>query len=102
MTQKQEVLLRFFREGDSKSKISRDIGIDRKTIRKYIYDYLLELEKEKVLGTHVEGSLAKYISEPPKYKRTTTPKPALTVEVSNQIDTYLGQVRPCVLFFVSP
>lgn len=91
MTQKQEVLLRFFREGDSKSKISRDIGIDRKTIRKYIYDYLLELEKEKTSGTHVEGSLAKYISEPPKYKRTTTPKPALTVEVSNQIDTYLEE-----------
>ena len=68
MKQKQEVLLRFFRENDSKSKISRDLGIHRRTVRKYIEEYLLEVEKEKSDGTHVEGALAKYISEPPKYK----------------------------------
>jgi len=91
MTQKQEVLLRFFRENDSKSKISRDLGIHRRTVRRYIEEYLLELEKEKNDGTHVEGSLAKYISEPPKYKRTTTPRPALTEKVIRQIDLYLEE-----------
>ena len=91
MKQKQEVLLRFFRENDSKSKISRDLGIHRRTVRKYIEEYLLEVEKEKSVGTHVEGALARYISEQPKYKRPTTPKPALTGEVAHQIDLYLEE-----------
>lgn len=91
MKDKQEVLLRFFRDGDSKSKISRDLRVDRKTVRKYILEYLREIEKEKSLGSHVEGSLAKYISDPPKYKRTTTPRPALTEETARQIDFYLEE-----------
>ena len=91
MTQKQEVILRFCRDGDSKSKISRDLKLHRQTIRDYINEYLVEVEKEKRAGTHVEGSLSKYVSEPPKYKRPTTPKPALTEEVITQIDYYLEE-----------
>lgn len=91
MQDKQEVLLRFFRDGDSKSKISRDLRVDRKTVRKYILEYLLEVEKEKASGTHIEGSLAKYISEAPKYNRITPFKPALTEEVAQQIDSYLDE-----------
>jgi len=51
----------------------------------------LEVEKEKDDGTHVEGALAKYISEPPKYKARTSPKVALTEEVTVQIDQYLEE-----------
>ena len=91
MAQKQEVLLRFFREGDSKSKISRDLGINRRTVRHYITEYLTELEKEKKAGTHVEGTLATYVSEPPQYHRSSSPKLALTKEVINQIDLYLEE-----------
>ena len=46
MKEKQDVLLRFFREGDSKSKISRDLGINRRTVRRYIEEYLMVQEKE--------------------------------------------------------
>ena len=91
MADKQEVLIRFFRDGDSKSKISRDLKADRKTVRKYILEYLMELEKEKNDGTHVEGTLARYISEPPKYKARTSPKVALTEAVAQQIDAYLEE-----------
>lgn len=91
MKEKQETILRFFRDGDSKSKISRDLGIDRKTVRKYILEYLRELEREKSLGTHEKGSMARYISEVPKYKRISVYKPALTEEVSDQIDKYLEE-----------
>jgi len=42
-------------------------------------------------GTHVEGALARYISEAPKYKRTTTPKPAFTEEIAYQINLYLEE-----------
>jgi len=47
MKKKQEVILRFFRDGDSKSKISRDLQLHRQTVRAYIAEYLAELEKEK-------------------------------------------------------
>ena len=82
MADKQEFLILFFRDGDSKSIISRDLKVDRKTIRKYILEYFQELEKEKNAGTHVEGALARYISEKPKYKARTSPKVALTEEVA--------------------
>ena len=91
MAQKQEVLLRFFREGDSKSKISRDLGINRRTVRNYITEYLAELEKEKKAGTHVEGALGTYVSAPPKYHRPSSPKLALTKAVVKQIELYLEE-----------
>lgn len=78
MKEKQEVILRFFRDGDSKSKISRDLQLHRQTVRAYITEYLDELKKGKTKGTHAEGSLAAYVSESPKYKSRTTPKVALT------------------------
>ncbi len=40
MKKKQEVILRFFRDGDSKSKISRDLKLHRQTVRDYIAEYL--------------------------------------------------------------
>ena len=91
MAQKQEVLLRFFRDGDSRSKISRDMGINRRTVRRYLEEYLAVLEKEKAEGTHVEGVLSSYVSEPPKYTRTNVPRPALTDEVIRQIDFFLNE-----------
>ena len=91
MKKKQEVILRFFRDGDSKSKISRDLRLHRQTVRDYIFEYLDELRKEKAECTHVEGSLAAYVSEPPKYKARSSPKVALTEEVCNQIDIYLEE-----------
>jgi transposase len=91
MKKKQEVILRFFRDGDSKSKISRDLQLHRQTVRDYIGEYLAELGKEKTKGTHAEGSLAAYVSESPKYKARTTPKVALTKGVCSQIDLYLEE-----------
>ena len=86
MKEKQDVLLRFFREGDSKSKISRDLGINRRTVRRYIEEYLSVQEKEKTAGTHIDGCLPSYVSEPPTYHRPSTPKPALTEDVCAQIN----------------
>lgn len=89
MKEKQDVLLRFFREGDSKSKISRDLGINRRTVRRYIEEYLAVQDKEKAAGTHIDGCLPSYVSEPPTYHRPATPKPVLTEDVCAQINIYL-------------
>jgi len=89
MGQKQEVILRFFRDGDSKSKISRDLKLHRETVRKYITEYLQAKEKEKLEGHHIEGVLSSYVSKPPKYHRPVSVKKALTEEVRSKIDEYL-------------
>jgi len=43
MNTKQEIILRYYRDGHSQRRISREIGICRKTVKKYLVEY----EKEK-------------------------------------------------------
>lgn len=91
MAQKQEVLLRFFREGDSKSKISRDLKINRRTVRRYIEEYLCVQEQEKLAGKNMDGCLSSYVSHPPDYYRPPGTQRKLTQQVCSQIDSYLEE-----------
>jgi transposase len=91
MAQKQEVLLRFFREGDSKSKISRDLKVNRRTVRRYIEEYLVAQEKEKLIGNYMDGCLSSYVSQDPKYSRPPGIQRKLTHEVCSQIDSFLEE-----------
>ncbi|WP_427339237.1 helix-turn-helix domain-containing protein [Caloranaerobacter sp. DY30410] len=45
LQQKAEILLKYFREGESQREISRTLGISRKTVRKYIKEFEEKLEK---------------------------------------------------------
>ncbi len=40
MDTKQEIIRRYFRENDSERKIAMDLQINRKTVNKYLKDYL--------------------------------------------------------------
>ena len=91
MAQKQEVLLRFFREGDSKSKISRDLKINRRTVRRYIEEYLCVQELEKLAGNNMDCCLSSYVSQPPEYYRLPGTQRKLTQQVCSQIDSYLEE-----------
>jgi transposase len=91
MGQKQEVLLRFFREGDSKSKISRDLRINRRTVRRYIEEYLAVQEKEKLCGEYMDGCLSSYVSQEPKYYRPEGIQRKLNQDICSQIDSYLEE-----------
>jgi transposase len=91
MAQKQEVLLRFFREGDSKSKISRDLKINRRTVIRYIEEYLAAQEKEKLTGEYMDGCLSSYVSQAPEYYRPPGTQRKLTQEICSQIDSYLEE-----------
>lgn len=88
MSTKQEIILRYYREGQSQRKISRDLQICRKTVKKYLEDY----EKQRNKEPPKEGELSALnnsIREAPKYDSTTRKKRRLTKEIAEQIDKYL-------------
>ena len=39
MLQKQDIILRYFHQGISQRKISKDLGLSRNTVKKYIDEY---------------------------------------------------------------
>lgn len=87
MYTKQEIILKFHRQGQSQRKISKELGVSRKTVKKYVgFSFEKELKDSKdAAGMHP------YISTPPKYKTPNRPSPALTVQVIEQIDHLLEQ-----------
>lgn len=86
MYTKQEIIIRHYREGKSQREISKELGISRKTVKKYISEYEDKLSKS---GSHTK-SLSEYLSEAPAYKvAEVRSKRKLTLEVQDQIDKLL-------------
>lgn len=89
---KQEIILKHFREGKSQRQIHRDTGIARETIRKYIRQYeesLLKLQKSSNDIQKVD--LIDELVNPPKYKCTTRKKSALSEEVIDKLKLFLKE-----------
>lgn len=80
MDTKQEILRRYFRECDSERKIARDLQLNRKTIKKYLGEYLEAKEKSEEEGT--KEILQDYSTSPPGYDSTGRKKRKLTLEIS--------------------
>ena len=87
MYTKQEIILRSHREGLSQRQISRELGISRKTVSKYINQYNLLLAS----GKTVSQALSVCFSEPPAYNGNTRGKTRLTQEIQTAIDLLLEQ-----------
>jgi len=88
MNTKQEIILRYYRDGHSQRRISREIGICRKTVKKYLVEY----EKERNKEPPKQGALTALnnsILQSPKYDSSTRKKRRLTQELAEQIDKYL-------------
>jgi len=85
MYTKQEIIIRSHREGKSQRCISRELQINRKTVRKYILEYEASLEK----NLSPDSVQAKYLSTAPVYKTGHRRKVKLTVEVTEAIDQLL-------------
>jgi transposase-like protein len=85
MYTKQEIIIRSHREGKSHRQISRELQINRKTIKKYIDDYE-NLQKEALMP---ETALSTFLSSPPLYRIGTRNKVRLTLEIQSVIDTHL-------------
>jgi len=89
MYTKQEIILRKYREGASQRRISRELGISRKTVKKYIDAYERLLSKSKVR----ESAMGEYLSKAPEYQVNNRGKRKLTREVQEIIDNLLEENR---------
>ena len=85
MCTKQEIIIRSHREGKSHRQISRELQINRKTIKKYIEDY----EKFQAVSTQPGTALSTYLSSPPVYRVGVRSKVRLTREVQSFIDAQI-------------
>lgn len=85
MYTKQEIIIRYLREGKSQRQISRELQINRRTVKKYVDSYYSSQKR----GPEGEENLHDYLSETPKYTCPQRPKRALTREIQEQIDQLL-------------
>jgi transposase len=91
MYTKQEIILKSYREGMSHRQISRELHINRKTVKKYIEEYerLQQVsnleESSKVFSPHLSGS--------PEYDLGKREKRRLTDDVMAAIEVHIASNR---------
>jgi transposase len=88
MDTKQEILKRYFRENDSERKIARDLQLCRKTVKKYLRDFLKTAEQSDLEGN--QEKLQEHSCSPPEYDSSNRTKRKLTEEVASVIR---GQIQ---------
>ncbi len=93
MVTKQEILLMHYREGKSQREISREIGVSRKTVRKYLTGY--EDARQRLAGEAGEevSTVIESVVEAPKYKTENRVRRRLSSEISKKIENYLEANR---------
>lgn len=79
MLKKQEIIIRFSRQGESERSIAKELGISRGTVSKYLKEN--ELEKK--------GNAEQGIIKSPKYDSTNRTKKVLTQQVTDYINKCL-------------
>lgn len=91
MQTKQEIILNYYRNGDSIRKISKDLGIHRKTVTRYIKSYDAQ-QKQITQGTiKSKVELIDDFITPPTYNTKTRIKRKLTLELISEVKHYLEQ-----------
>jgi transposase len=92
LNQKQDIILKYIREGKSQRQISRDTGFARETIRKYINDYESKLVKVNDSLEEVgKINIIDDITSMPKYTSSPRTKRALTDEVLEKLNQFLKE-----------
>lgn len=85
MVDKNRILISYYREGKSKSEISRLLKISRKTVRKHIVNH------EQEYGSNIDDiQLGQGISSKPGYDITGRNKKKLTEAVTGEIERCLS------------
>lgn len=88
MVEKQEIIIRYHRDGDSERKISSDLGLHRSTVRKYLKEY--QKARENIPDSKkVDESLISELVKAPRYNSYNRGKRKLTSEITKEIDQLL-------------
>lgn len=85
MYTKQEIIIRYTREGKSHRQISRELKISRTTVRKYIESYLGSKDSK----TSDPFELHEHLSISPKYKCSKRVKRILNTKIQQSINELL-------------
>jgi len=92
MHTKQSIIIRHYRQGQSQRQISRELGIHRRTVNRYIAEYERSRSSEAEVGASLESeTLNSSIMRPPQYDTSTRRRRKLTKEIAEQIELYLAQ-----------
>lgn len=91
MSTKQSIIIRYFRQGQSQRQISKELGINRKTVRRYIGEYERDRKKLESKEEGVSEELLETIMHPPKYDSSKRKKRKMTKAIMEAIDKYLEQ-----------
>lgn len=92
LDKKQDVILKYIREGKFQRQISKETGICRETIRKYIKNYENELQNiNDNLYEVGKTNIIDDITSIPKYKSSPRNKRALTDDVIERISQFLKE-----------
>ncbi|HHE37813.1 MAG TPA: hypothetical protein ENL20_04490 [Candidatus Cloacimonetes bacterium] len=81
MHKKQEIIIRSNRNGESISRISRETGVCRKTVREYIRVYSEEKKRLREECGFDEKELIEEIVKAPKYDSSNRKKRKITDEI---------------------
>lgn len=92
LNEKQEIILKHIREGKSQRQISKETGISRETIRKYVSTYESKLhEVADDLGEIRKIDIIDDITAKPKYTSSPRVKTALTDKVIERLKVFLKE-----------
>lgn len=93
LKEKQEVILRYYREGDSLRKISRDLCLNRKTVTRYIHKYEQDLEQSEDPVAKDNIVIGSDICSSPSYDVSSRSKRKITQELINEVQYHLDENR---------
>ncbi len=92
MQEKQEIILRHYRDGQNKSEISRELGISRRIVRKYIRKYE---ERKNALTSQgiLDSEIIEDIVSTPRYDISNRSKRKVTKELEERVKECLEENR---------
>lgn len=91
MIDKQEIILRYFRDGKSLRNISDETGLSRPTVTKYVSDYLSKQAALQVSADESRCELIESIVEAPSYDSSNRKKRKLTAEIVERVKGCLSE-----------
>jgi len=92
LIEKQKIIITYLRKGKSQRQIAGQMGLNRRTIAKYVKDY--ETKKARLTGSKRNSNQEELIAdivEDPRYDTSNRKKVKLTDEIIDRIKFYLRE-----------